>query len=59
MYCSDALQKAGTALYANILVILGFALPLSEVISVHISEGKIDSKRLIIIKIIICIPESF
>ena len=42
MYSSDALQKAVTALYANILVILGFALPLSEVIAVNISEGKGD-----------------
>ena len=40
MYCSDALQKAVTALYANLLVILGFSLPLAEVMSVHIEEGR-------------------
>ncbi len=40
LYCSDALQKAVTALYANVLVILGLALPLAEVISSHISEGR-------------------
>jgi hypothetical protein len=30
-----------TALYANILVILGLALPLAEVISENISDGKV------------------
>ena len=41
MYCSDALQKAVTALYANVLVILGFALPLAEVISARITQGEV------------------
>jgi hypothetical protein len=40
LFCSDSLQKAVTALYANILVILGLALPLAEVISENINEGK-------------------
>ena len=48
LYCSDALQKAVTALYANVLVILGLALPLAEVISTHISEGKQSLTRTII-----------
>ena len=33
LYSSDSLQKAATALYAKILIILGLAFPLSEVIS--------------------------
>ena len=37
LYCSDSLQKAVTALYAKVLIILGLALPLSEVISANIA----------------------
>ena len=36
LYSSDSLQTAVTALYAKLLIILGLALPLSEVISASI-----------------------
>ena len=36
---SDALQSIVTALYCKILVILGLALPLAEVISVNVPQG--------------------
>merc|ERR1719411_2517215 len=35
----DALQSIVTALYCKILVILGLALPLAEVISVNVPQG--------------------
>ena len=39
IHFSDALQSIVTALYCKILVILGLALPLAEVISVNVPQG--------------------
>ena len=38
-FSRDALQSIVTALYCKILVILGLALPLAEVISEHVDPG--------------------
>lgn len=37
--CSDALSKALSALYAKLLVVLGLAFPVTEVIANGVTDG--------------------